>query len=70
MADGLDTDEAGSVVTMPDFDYSELLPLGEDTTTYRKLTSDGVSTFEANGQTFLKVEPEALTLLPPRPCTT
>ncbi len=63
MSDGFETGEAGSVNTMPDFDYSELLPLGEDTTTYRKLTSDGVSTFEANGQTFLKVEPEALTLL-------
>jgi fumarate hydratase class I len=48
---------------MPDFDYTELLPLGDDTTSYRKLTDEGVSTFEANGETFLKVEPDALTLL-------
>ncbi|WP_414654082.1 fumarate hydratase [Hyalangium sp.] len=40
-----------------------MLPLGEDTTPYRLLTSDFVSTFEAGGKTFLKVEPEALTLL-------
>ncbi|MEM7288731.1 MAG: fumarate hydratase, partial [Actinomycetota bacterium] len=48
---------------MPDFDHTELLPLGEDTTTYRKISDDGVSTFDANGETFLKVEPEALRLL-------
>jgi fumarate hydratase class I len=46
-----------------DFPYTELLPLGEDKTEYRKVTDEGVSTFEANGQTFLKVEPEALTAL-------
>ncbi|AGP55297.1 fumarate hydratase [Streptomyces rapamycinicus NRRL 5491] len=45
---------------MPEFAYSDLLPLGEDTTPYRLVTSDGVSTFEADGRTFLKVEPEAL----------
>ena len=61
--DGPDTDEAGSVESMPDFDYTELLPIGEDTTDYRKISDDGVSTFEANGETFLKVEPEALQLL-------
>ncbi|MGP3946234.1 fumarate hydratase [Streptomyces sp. 6N106] len=44
----------------PAFTYSDLLPLGEDTTPYRLVTSDGVSTFEAGGRTFLKVEPEAL----------
>jgi fumarate hydratase class I len=40
-----------------------MLPLGADPTPYRLLTTDFVSTFEAAGQTFLKVEPEALTLL-------
>jgi fumarate hydratase class I len=40
-----------------------MLPLGEDTTQYRLLTQDFVSTFEAGGKTFLQVEPEALTLL-------
>ncbi len=48
---------------MPDFDYTELLPLGEDTTVYRQISTEGVSTFEANGETFLKVEPEAIQLL-------
>ncbi|MCZ0981125.1 fumarate hydratase [Streptomyces diastatochromogenes] len=48
---------------MPEFAYSDLLPLGEDTTPYRLVTSEGVSTFEADGRTFLKVEPEALRLL-------
>jgi fumarate hydratase class I len=48
---------------MSDFQYQDLLPLGPDATPYRKLTSDHVSTFEAAGRTFLKVEPEALTLL-------
>jgi fumarate hydratase class I len=40
-----------------------MLPLGEDTTPYRLLSQDFVSTFEAGGKTFLKVEPEALSLL-------
>jgi len=48
---------------MTDFAYSELLPLGADDTPYRLLTTDGVSTFEAGGERFLRVEPEALTLL-------
>ncbi|MGI5416868.1 fumarate hydratase [Actinomadura luteofluorescens] len=48
---------------MPEFSFTDLLPLGPDETDYRLLTSDGVSTFEANGRTFLQVEPEALRLL-------
>ncbi|MEV6211073.1 fumarate hydratase [Kitasatospora sp. NPDC051914] len=47
----------------PEFEYRDLLPIGADPTPYRKLTSEGVSTFEADGRTFLKVEPEALRLL-------
>ncbi|MFP8963170.1 fumarate hydratase [Streptomyces nanhaiensis] len=43
-----------------EFAYTELLPLGEDNTPYRLVTAEGVSTFEAGGRTFLKVEPEAL----------
>ncbi|MDG9703062.1 fumarate hydratase [Streptomyces sp. DH37] len=46
--------------THPEFAYTDLLPLGEDTTPYRLVTAEGVSTFEAGGRTFLKVEPEAL----------
>jgi fumarate hydratase class I len=48
---------------MPDFAYTDLLPLGPDPTPYRLLTSEGVSTFEANGRRFLQIEPEALRLL-------
>ncbi|MBW8826062.1 MAG: fumarate hydratase [Acidobacteria bacterium] len=48
---------------MPEFEHHELFPLGPDETPYRLLTTDGVSTFEAGGNTFLRVEPEALTLL-------
>ncbi len=48
---------------MPEFAYTDLLPLGPDDTPYRLLTADGVSTVEAAGRTFLQVEPEALRLL-------
>ena len=45
------------------FHYSDLLPTGRDETPYRLLTTEGVSTFEANGRTFLQVEPSALRTL-------
>src|SRR5262249_31989297 len=48
---------------MKEFQYQDLLPLGEDKTPYRLLTSEHVSNFQAAGRTFLQVEPEALTLL-------
>ena len=48
---------------MADFEYSDLLPLGADTTNYRQLTTDGVSTVELAGRRFLQVEPTALRLL-------
>jgi fumarate hydratase class I len=48
---------------MPEFAYTDLLPLGEDPTAYRLLTAEGVTTFEAGGRTFLQVAPEALRLL-------
>src|SRR3954447_4737725 len=51
---------AASHPAHPAFAYSDLLPLGEDRTKYRLVTSEGVSTFEAEGRTFLTVEPEAL----------
>ncbi|MFZ2016995.1 MAG: fumarate hydratase [Nocardioides sp.] len=47
----------------PEFRYSDLLPIGADDTPYRLITSEGVSTFEAGGRTFLSVEPSALRLL-------
>jgi len=46
--------------TGPDFRYSDLLPTGPDDTPYRLVTTEGVSTFEADGRTFLQVEPEAI----------
>jgi len=49
---------------MPSFEYQELLPLGHpESTPYKQLSADHVSTFSANGRTFLSVQPEALTLL-------
>ncbi len=48
---------------MPGFGYSDLLPLGDDDTPYRLLSTEGVRTREAFGTTFTEVEPQALTLL-------
>jgi len=48
---------------MADFAYQDLLPLGDDTTEYRQLSTGGVSTLEMAGRRFLQVEPEALTAL-------
>ncbi|HMS74332.1 fumarate hydratase [Gordonia sp. (in: high G+C Gram-positive bacteria)] len=49
-----------STAQAPEFRYSDLLPIGADDTPYRLITTDGVSTFEVDGRTFLKVAPEAL----------
>ena len=48
---------------MPDFLYSDLLPVTESEIAYRRITEDYVSVFEANGKSFLQVEPEGLRLL-------
>ncbi|HEY6495227.1 MAG TPA: fumarate hydratase [Trebonia sp.] len=48
---------------MAEFSYTDLLPLGHDETTYRKIADGGVEANEAFGRSFLSVEPEALTLL-------
>ncbi len=48
---------------MASFEYQEILPLGEDATTYRLISTEGVTTVEAAGRTFLKVDPEAIRLL-------
>ena len=45
---------------MPEFIYEDLLPVGPDTTQYRLISSEGVSTFQGDGKTFLKVSPEAI----------
>jgi fumarate hydratase class I len=45
---------------MSEFVYEDLLPVGPDKTEYRKISSDGISTFSADGKNFLKVSPEAI----------
>jgi fumarate hydratase, class I len=52
-------EEAG----VPEFTYTDLLPLGEDDTPYRRLTSDGVRNHRSFGRKFLEVEPQTLTVL-------
>ncbi|MFC5495360.1 fumarate hydratase [Nocardioides caricicola] len=47
-------------VSEAEFLYSDLLPTGKDETPYRLVSTEGVSTFEANGRTFLQVSPEAI----------
>ena len=47
----------------PDFTYSDLLPLGADTTKYRLVSKAGVSVIKLGDKEFLQVEPSALTLL-------
>jgi fumarate hydratase class I len=47
----------------PTFSYSDLLPLGEDTTTYRLIGKEGVSVVRLGDREFLQVEPEAIAKL-------
>ena len=47
----------------PDFSYSDLLPIGADTTKYRLISKEGVSVIKLGDREFLQVEPHALTLL-------
>ena len=44
----------------PTFSYSDLLPIGADTTKYRKIGSEGVSTIKLGDREFLQIEPIAL----------
>ncbi|MGN7614186.1 fumarate hydratase [Magnetococcales bacterium HHB-1] len=48
---------------MPEFQYADLLPTGDDKTEYRLVSTEGVSVATFEGQPILKVTPEALTLL-------
>ncbi|MEY2837102.1 MAG: hypothetical protein RLZ46_484 [Actinomycetota bacterium] len=47
----------------PNFSYSDLLPIGADTTKYRLISREGVSVVKLGDKEFLQVEPSALTLL-------
>jgi len=47
----------------PNFSYSDLLPIGPDTTKYRLVSKEGVSVIKLGDKEFLQVTPEALTLL-------
>ena len=47
----------------PPFVYQDPFPLGEDTTDYRLLSKDGISTSTFEGKEILKVAPEALSYL-------
>ena len=55
--------KVGTGNRMADFRFQEMFELGEDSTPYRKLTDQHVSTVEVDGRTILKVEPEALSML-------
>ncbi|MEO5611069.1 MAG: fumarate hydratase [Ornithinibacter sp.] len=49
---------------MTDFAYSDVLPVGDDETPYRLLTTEGVSVVDGpGGRAFLEVAPEALRML-------
>src|SRR5215472_14575348 len=48
---------------MPEFSYTDLLPLGQDTADYRQVSADGIGTRQAFGKTFLEIDPGVLSLL-------
>ncbi len=51
-------------MSTPEFGYEDLLPIGPDSTTYRRLSSDGVRrTTGPGGRIFLEVDPAALRML-------
>ena len=50
---------------MNDHTYRELLPLGEDDTSYRLLTTDYVSTGDFEGREILKVDTQGLVAVAP-----
>ncbi len=48
---------------MPEFAFTELFPVGPDTTPYRLVSTEGVSIVDTPLGTFVHVSPEAITLL-------
>ncbi len=60
MADAHDRAPDPALDPAGDFGFTELLPLGDDATPYRLVTTDGVSTFDTPEGTFVKVELNAI----------
>jgi fumarate hydratase class I len=46
-------------ITMVEFKYTELLPLGEDSTEYRKISDTGFKIEKLGDKEFLVIDPEA-----------
>src|SRR3954451_13746825 len=57
------TYDGRNLAGVSDFAFTELLPLGEDSTPFRLLTTEGVKELEAGGRRFLEVDGEAVRLL-------
>ena len=51
---------------MSEFTYTPLLPVGEETTEFIKITDKFVDSFSMNGDIFLKIDPEGLSFLAQR----
>jgi fumarate hydratase class I len=60
--------DAATPARPENFRYSPMFPLGADTTPWRKLPIDGVSTMLVDGKTVLKVKPAALEALAFQAC--
>ncbi len=48
---------------MPEFSYTDLLPVGADTTEYRLVSDGGITTRRSFGRNFVEIEPGVLSLL-------
>ncbi len=51
------------MASSPEFAFTDLLPIGEDTTSYRKLTDEGIDVLDLGGRRFLNVSADAIRLL-------
>ena len=60
--------DAATPARPENFRYSPMFPLGADTTPWRKLPIEGVSTMQVDGKTVLKVKPAALEALAFQAC--
>jgi fumarate hydratase, class I len=60
---GGERENRASGKTEPGFSYTDLLPLGADGTSYRRLTGAGVTSRVSFGRKFTQIEPQVLTML-------